>query len=237
MLTPAASWRVFHYTYWGLLIPQVLLMVLGAAVAGAMPNNPDWQDRYGRNLVGGVLAAMLAPAGGFGKFVLVLLSFSLLGNTCGTLYAITLNFQTLAPWLARVPRYVFSVVITAVLIPVAIAAVGNFFVNLENFVALIGYWAAAFVGIVATEHLVFRRGRYDAYDHVIWNSARRLPLGAAAVGAGVVCFGLVVPCMDQAWWTGPIARTTGDIGFEMAFVVSSLAYVPLRYTEKRLTGR
>ncbi|XP_044717694.1 permease for cytosine/purines, uracil, thiamine, allantoin [Hirsutella rhossiliensis] len=231
------SSRVFHYTYWGLLIPTVLLMTLGAAVARAIPNNPDWEDRYGRNLVGGALAGMLAPAGGFGKFVVVVLALSLLGNTCGTFYAISLNFQTLVPWLARVPRYVFSIVTTAVVIPVAIAAVDNFLVNLENFVALIGYWSAAFVGIVAAEHLVFRRGRYDAYDHAVWNSARRLPLGAAALGAGVVCFGLVVPCMDQAWWTGPIAKTTGDIGFEVAFVVSALTYVPLRHLEKRFTGR
>ena len=230
-------WRVFNYTYWGLLIPTVLLMTLGAAVAGAIPNNPDWAARYETNLVGGALAGMLAPAGGFGKFIVVVLTLTLLGNTCGTFYAITLNFQTLLPWLIKVPRYVFSIVITAIVIPVAICAVNDFFVDLENFVALIGYWSAAFVGIVGTEHLVFRRGCYDAYDHAIWNSGRKLPLGVAAVTAGIVCFGLVVPCMDQVWYTGPIAETTGDIGFEAAFVLASLAYVPLRYVERRLTGR
>lgn len=212
-------------------------MTLGAAVAGAIPNNPDWAARYETNLVGGALAGMLAPAGGFGKFVVVVLTLTLLGNTCGTFYAITLNFQTLLPWLVKVPRYVFSIVITAIVIPVAICAVDDFFVNLENFVALIGYWSAAFVGIVGTEHLVFRRGRYDSYDHAIWSSARELPLGVAALAAGVACFGLVVPCMDQVWFTGPIAETTGDIGFEVAFVLASLVYVPLRYLEKRLTGR
>ncbi|PNY24594.1 Purine-cytosine permease FCY22 [Tolypocladium capitatum] len=231
------SWRVFNYTYWGLLIPTVPLMTLGAAIAGAMPNNPDWAARYETNLVGGALAGMLASAGGFGKFVVVVLSLTLLGNTCGTCYAITLNFQTLVPWLVKVPRYVFSIVITAVVIPVSIRATNSFLDDLENFVALIGYWSAAFVGIVGTEHLVFRRGRYDSYDHAIWSTASRLPLGLAAIASGVACFGLVVPCMDQVWWTGPIAETTGDIGFEVAFVLASLAYVPLRYLEKRLTGR
>ncbi|PHH59547.1 hypothetical protein CDD81_2878 [Ophiocordyceps australis] len=231
------SSRVFHYTYWGLLIPTVLLMTLGAAIAGAIPNNPDWEQRYEKNLVGGALAGMLASVGGFGKFIVVLLSLSLLGNTCGTFYAITLNFQTLIPWLTRVPRPVFSIVVTAIVIPVAIRAVTDFFVNLENLIALIGYWSAAFVGIVATEHVVFRRGSYESYDHVLWESARGLPLGVAALGAGVACFGLVVPCMDQAWWTGPIAKTTGDIGFEVALVLSALLYIPMRWIEKRLTGR
>ncbi|GJN86922.1 hypothetical protein PLIIFM63780_010504 [Purpureocillium lilacinum] len=233
------GWRVFHYTYWGLLIPTVLLMTLGAAVAGAIPNNPDWERRYDENLVGGALAGMLASAGGFGKFVVVVLSLTLLGNTCGTFYAITLNFQTLVPWLARVPRYVFSIIITAIVIPVAITAVDDFFLNLENFVALIGYWSAAFVGIVGAEHLAFRRRLpyAVAYDASIWSDASRLPWGAAAITAGIACFGLVVPCMDQVWWTGPIAETTGDIGFEVAFVLAALVYVPLRYLERRWTGR
>ncbi|KAH6609130.1 hypothetical protein Trco_002476 [Trichoderma cornu-damae] len=231
------SWRVFSYTYWGLLLPTVLLMVLGAAVAGAIPNNPEWQDAFDEYSVGGVLAAMLSSAGNFGKFIVVVLSLTLLGNTCGTFYAITLNFQSLAPWLFKVPRYLFAVVMTGVIIAVAITAVGDFFESLENFVSLIGYWSAAFVGIVVVEHVVFRRQDYSSYDHAIWNDAKRLPLGVAALLSGVLCFGLVVPCVDQAWYQGPIAKTTGDVGFEVAFVVSSLIYVPLRYVEIWLTGR
>lgn len=230
-------WRVFAYSYWGLLTPTVLLMILGAAVAGAIPNNPEWQDAFDNYSVGGVLAAMLSSAGNFGKFIVVVLALTLLGNTCGTFYAITLNFQTLAPWLFKVPRYLFAVVITAIIIAVAITAVDNFFESLENFVSLIGYWSAAFVGIVIVEHMVFRRQDYSSYDHAIWSDAKRLPLGVAALLSGILCFGMVVPCMDQVWWQGPIAKTTGDIGFEMAFVVASLLYVPLRYAEIRLTGR
>ncbi|PTB37594.1 uncharacterized protein TrAFT101_005526 [Trichoderma asperellum] len=231
------SWRVFAYSYWGLLTPTVLLMILGAAVAGAIPNNPEWQDAFDNYSVGGALAAMLSSAGNFGKFIVVVLALTLLGNTCGTFYAITLNFQTLAPWLFKVPRYLFAVVITAIIIAVAITAVDNFFESLENFVSLIGYWSAAFVGIVIVEHVLFRRQDYSSYDHAIWSDAKRLPLGIAALLSGILCFGMVVPCMDQVWWQGPIAKTTGDIGFEMAFAVASLLYVPLRYAEIRLTGR
>ena len=231
------------YTYTGLTIPTILLMTLGAAIAGALPNVPEWQAAYDETLVGGILAAMVSSAGGFGKFVVAVLALTLLGNTGGTMYAITLNFQTLVPWLVRVPRYVFALVVTAVVIPVAVRAVsGNFFASLENFIALIGYWSASFVGIVGAEHIFFRRrGRsvpYEqAYDHDIWSDASKLPWGVAALASGVLCWGLVVPCMAQVWWTGPIAKTTGDLGFEMAFVLSALLYVPLRKLEIRLTGR
>lgn len=228
---------MFTYTYWGLLAPTIPLMVLGAAIAGALPNVPEWSEAYDQNLVGGILAAMLSSAGGFGKFVVVILSLTLLGNTGGTMYAITLNFQTLIPGLIKIPRYAFAIVVTVIVIPVSIRAQRDFFVNLENFVALIGYWSASFIGIVVVEHLFFRRGNYESYDHAIWNVASRLPIGAAALASGILCFGLVVPCMAQVWWTGPIAKTTGDIGFEVAFVLSSLFYIPLRYLEKKYTGR
>lgn len=231
------SWRVFAYTYTGLALPTILLMTLGAAIAGALPNVPAWQAAYNETLVGGILAAMLSSAGGFGKFVVVVLSLTLLGNTAGTMYAITLNFQSLIPPLIKVPRYIFAIVVTAIMIPVAIKAVAdNFFVSLENFVALIGYWSASYFGVATTEHLIFRRNK-GGYNHEIWCDASKLPWGLAAIGSMALCFPLVVPCMAQVWWTGPIAKTTGDIGFEVAFLLTSLFYVPLRKLEIRFTGR
>jgi purine-cytosine permease-like protein len=215
-------------------------MTLGSAIGNAIPSNPAWQAAYDQTLVGGVLAAMLAPAGGFGKFLVVLLSFSLLGNLAATSYSVTLNFQLLVlppRVLAKVPRYVFSLVFAAVVIPVGIRAAGDFFVNLENFVALIGYWSSAFLAVVLVEHFVFRGADFAAYDVEAWNDAARLPWGVAALGAGVLSFGLVVPSMAQVWWTGPIAQTTGDIGFELAFVMSGMLYVPLRGLERRWAGR
>ncbi|KAK1593547.1 NCS1 nucleoside transporter [Colletotrichum navitas] len=211
-----ASYRVFAYSYIGLVLPTILLMTLGSAIGGAIANVPEWQKGYDSTLVGGVLAAMLAPAGGFGKFVVVVLAFTLLGNISGTMYAITLNFQTLVPSLVRVPRYVFSIVVTAVMIPVAIKAADDFFLNLENFVALIGYWSASFVGIVVVEHFVFRKGDVELYDYHSWNVTSSLPSGVAALAAGILSFGLVVPCMAQAWWTGPIAKVTEHLKSEFS---------------------
>ncbi|KYK62134.1 purine-cytosine permease FCY22 [Drechmeria coniospora] len=231
------SWRAFHYAYWGLLLPTVVLMILGAAIGGALPLHADWTLQFHENLVGGVLSAMLANVHGFGKFLVVVLCLTLLGNTCGTFYAITLNLQTLAPGLSRVPRYVFSIVTTAIIVPIASLALGNFLQNLENFIALIGYWSAAFVAVVMTEHLVFRRGRFDSYDPAAWNKASLLPWGAAAMGAFVVAFGCVVPFMNTKLWTGPVGEKTGDIGFEVAFFVAALAYLPLRWLERRVSGR
>ena len=81
--------------------------------------------------------------------------------------------------------------------------------------------------------MVIRRGRFATYDVSRWADARALPTGLAALGACAISCALIVPSMDQVWFVGPIAEKTGDIGFELAFALAGLAYIPLRYTELR----
>ncbi|KAL2803126.1 permease for cytosine/purines, uracil, thiamine, allantoin-domain-containing protein [Aspergillus granulosus] len=235
--TPTVSTtRIFTYTYLGLFLPTVPLMTLGAAIGSTTPSVTSWSSGYATYGVGGVLEAMLQPAGGFGKFVSVLLSFSLLGNLAASMYSISLNFQLLLPFFVRVPRFVWSVIYTAILIPVSVVAAKSFFTNLENFLYVIAYWSAAFVSVVLVEHFLFRSGDCSRYEHENWDRPKQLPSGLAAIGAMALSFGLIVPCMGQVWFTGPIAETTGDIGFEIALVLAGLLYVPLRIVEKKAWG-
>ncbi|EXJ86686.1 hypothetical protein A1O3_03639 [Capronia epimyces CBS 606.96] len=230
--------RIFSYTYFGLLIPTVPLMCLGAAIGGAIPSIPAWETAYGDGAIGGVALAMLHSTGGFGKFVTVVLAFSVLGNMAGSMYSISVQFQILlGPVSARVPRFVYSIVITAVVIAVSIPISHEFEESLESFLGVICYWVAIFVAIVSTEHLYFRRGDASSYDHAIWNVGHKLPPGLAAMAASILPFGLIIPCMDESWYTGPIAKTTGDIGFEVGLVLGVLFYLPFRTLERRITGR
>ncbi|KAK4495603.1 hypothetical protein PRZ48_012871 [Zasmidium cellare] len=231
------STKIFAYTYTGLCLPTILLMILGAAIGGAVPPNPTWQAGYDATSAGGILAAMLEPAGGFGKFLVVLLSLSILGNISATMYSISLNFQLLVPWLARIPRAVFCIIITAIAIPVSIRAAVSFFHSLENFIGIIGYWSAAFVAVVTSEHIIFRKSNPAEYDHLAWNDSTLLPSGVPAILAAVLSFGLIIPCMNQVWYTGPIAVHTGDIGFEMALVVTGILYISFRHVEIKIRGK
>jgi len=64
----------------------------------------------------------------------------------------------------------------------------------------------------------------------------QLPLGAAALGASFLSFLVVIPSISQVWYTGPIARKTGDLGLEAAVTLTALLYIPLRSLEKRWMG-
>ena len=110
----------------------------------------------------------------------------------------------------------------------------KFYATLANFLGIIGYWAGAYIGIVMMEHLIFRRNDFEQYNVRQWDKPRLLPSGIAALGAGFASFGLIIPCMSQAWYTGPIAKTTGDIGFEVAFTLATILYIPFRALEIRI---
>nr|XP_036588385.1 purine-cytosine permease fcy22 [Colletotrichum truncatum]KAF6799758.1 purine-cytosine permease fcy22 [Colletotrichum truncatum] len=229
--------KIFSYIYLGIWTPSVPLLILGAAIGGALNNVPEWKagwDAYG---IGGVMAAMLAPAGGFGKFLLVVLALTVIGNIATSMYSVALCMQMMLPVFTKVPRFVFIVIALGIMIPMAIRAAESWANSLENFLGLIGYWAGCFDAVIIEELIIFRRMNYDSYEHAAWNVARMLPSGLAAIGASMLSFGLTIPGMDQVWFTGPIARTTGDIGFELAFAATAVFYVPLRWLEIKLQGR
>ncbi|EDQ98144.1 NCS cytosine-purine permease [Laccaria bicolor S238N-H82] len=231
-----SGWRIFGYSFAGLLLPIVTLQCLGAAVVIAAPSIPAWEQGYAGGNIGGLLEAIVRPTGGFGKFLAVLLSLSVAGNIAATFYSISLNIQIFIPPLVVVPRYVFSLVATAIVIPISIVGAHRFYDTIINFLGLIGYWASAFIAIIILEHLVIRHNNPAEYDLDDWDAPRRLPSGIAALAAGIASFGLVIPCMSQVWFTGPIAKTTGDIGFEVAFGVSAVLYLPFRLLEIRILG-
>ncbi|KAE9406854.1 hypothetical protein BT96DRAFT_987122 [Gymnopus androsaceus JB14] len=167
---------------WNVGIVIVVVISLFAAVAAAASAVPAWEQGYNNSNVGGQLEAMLSPVGDFGKFLTVLLSLSI----------------------AVVPRYVFSIVATAIVLPIAIVGSHKFYDTLENFLGLIGYWCSALIAVVLIEHWIFRKRQFSEYHLQNWNVPKRLvPSGLAGIAAGVASFGLVVPCMSQIWFTGP----------------------------------
>ena len=122
---------------------------------------------------------------------------------------------------------------TYFIIPLSIVGATKFYSTLTNFLGLIGYWASAYGAVIFTEHLFIRRGRFSSYDLRYWNTPSKLPTGLAALGACALACALIVPSMDQVWFVGPIAKKTGDIGFELAFTATAVFYAPLRLLELR----
>ncbi|KAI0056606.1 purine-cytosine permease [Artomyces pyxidatus] len=236
---PASSWRIFIYVYLGFFVASLPGHMLGVAFAAGAPAVPAWEAGLGGGSnVGGLLGAVLAMAGGFGRFLTVTIALTIPSAVAPTMYSFGTSFMAVTPLFARIPRYVYAIVSTAILIPVAIVGAVRFYNTLVDILSIIGYWSSSFAAIVMADHIVVRRGRWATYNVEDWSTPRRLPLGLAAVGAFVGSIGLIVPCMDQVWYTGPIAASgTGDISMYTAFASAALLYVPLRLAEMQWERR
>ncbi|KAG6916943.1 hypothetical protein DXG01_004630 [Tephrocybe rancida] len=233
----ASSTRIFAYTYLGFFCSSITGHSLGAAFAAMAPAVPSWSAgfNHGEN-IGGLISAVLSPAGGFGKFLVVLIALSIPSACAPTMYTFGTSFMTIVPVFARVPRYVFAIISEAICYHRREAFLWDTRQHSQYapdppIRSIIGYWSSAFAAIVITEHLVFRRRNFEHYNTEDWDKPKKLPSGIAAVLAFVGAIGIIVPCMSQVWYVGPIARVTGDIGMLTGFVVAGGLYLLLRFLE------
>jgi len=235
----ASSLRIFAYTYAGFFSASIVGHMLGAAFAASAATVPAWKTGFDNgNSVGGLFEAVLSPAGGFGKFLTVLVALSIPSACAPTMYTFASSFMTVSPYATRIPRYVFTVISEAILIPVAIIGATHFYTTLTDVLSIIGYWSTVFAAIIIAEHMLFRKSDFGAYDLDDWNKPGRLPLGAAALAAFLCAFGIIIPCMSQTWYTGPIAKSgTGDIGIFVGFGVACVLYPALRVAERKWRRR
>lgn len=68
--------QIFIATYIGIAVPTILVQTLGAALYTGTEVNPEWKLAFKASGIGGPLKLALEPAGGFGKFLLVLAGLS-----------------------------------------------------------------------------------------------------------------------------------------------------------------
>lgn len=122
-------------------------------------------------------------------------------------------------------------------LPLAIVGASAFYDTLSNFTSVLAYWSALYAAVILVDHIFIRRTSFESYDISAWNDWHRLPWGVAAVGSAALSLGLLVPSISQIWFTGPIAKHSGDLGFELGFAACALLYFPCRLLERRLTGR
>lgn len=88
---------------------------MGAAFTAGANTIPAWNIGFDNgNDVGGLVAAVLAPAGRFGKFLLVLMALTTPSAIAPTMYTVCTSFMTIAAVFSRIPRCVFAVLSTAV---------------------------------------------------------------------------------------------------------------------------
>lgn len=230
--------RLALYCLMGLYVPFSLLMILGAAIGGAIPAIPSWTVAYQQGSFGGVLGEILTSrVGGFGRFCLVILGFSIVTTSARDMYSISLYLASIIPRLHRVPRVLVLIATAGAMTGIGIAASSSFLPSLSTLVSIAGYMTGPIVGCFLVEYLVFRKADPTSLDPTIWNNPKALPTGIPALISTLVPWALIVPSMDTVWYSGPIAKVVGDLAWELGTASAVVLYLPLRAMEISFRGR
>lgn len=232
------SLGLFLSTYSAFFLGSTPLFLLGGCFGLSTLDNRVWADALATS--NGALFDLIlsSKAGGFGHFVTVILALSVIGNTSASVYSFGLAMPAILPPLARLPRFIFPLVIMAIVIPLAIVGADAFYDTLTSFTSILSYWIAPYVSTVLVDHIIIRRRRFESYDTSIWNAWSKLPIGLAAIGTALLSLAVIIPAVEQTWYTGPLAKKIGgDFGFELGFVCSAILYAPLRLLELKFFGR
>jgi len=228
-----SSTKLFWYTYVGLNVPQIFCEILGAAMMTA----PDFATAYSDGAVGGLLAAGLEPVHGFGKFLLVLLAFSIVAGNTPNIYSFSVTFQVLSPYCQAIPRCFLALFVSVLAAILAAVGAHSFNEALSTLLLILAYWLAMYSVVITEEHLIFRKNSWSNYVPDDYTNWRQLPLGVAAITA--IGFGWLGAAMgmSQVWYVGPIAKLIGDpeygadLGFELSGSFTALIYPIARYYE------
>ncbi|EHA19611.1 hypothetical protein CBS147343_9038 [Aspergillus niger] len=231
--------KVFIYTTLGISLPTCIGMLLGACIASALDGNPEWAAAYDQG-TGEILQTIIYPRK-FAKFLLVLLVLCGIGMNCIAIYAGSLSAQLFAKPFQKIPRIIWTLLVFACILVIGIAGRDHLLTVLDNFLSLLGYWNTSFFVILFCEHYFFRNGNLANYDLDAWNTPSKLPVGYAGLTAFLCGAAGWIVGMDETYYVGALARKIGtdggDIANELAFVFTSLSYIPLRKLELKYVGR
>ena len=133
------GWLVFLLTFLGLSIPTIFIYGVGACigeVALFSGDEPSY-NAYVEHGLGGLIREVYHPLG-WGKFSMVMLTFSVLGNNIVVFYSSGLSLQLLGHHFHAIPQYIWSFYAAVVVTVLAIAGQENLSNIMFNFVSLLG---------------------------------------------------------------------------------------------------
>jgi purine-cytosine permease-like protein len=249
---------LFSWTYFSLITTQILIMILGAALATTIPGNPTFADAFETAGTGGLMNASFtgynSAVYGFGKFIQLILVLSTIAVTIPNVYSLALSVQNVGPWCVKVPRFIWTTLGFIVFTVAGIAGRDHFATILENFLNCLAYWypiptykpilntsnlrrVVPWTTIVVLEMWWFRRGGRNPMNLDLWWSQKGVPYGFAAITTWACSVVLAIMSMSQVWYVGPIAIAAGgapygvDLGWCNSLALALVLYPPLRYLE------
>ncbi|MGE5695135.1 MAG: purine-cytosine permease family protein [Candidatus Sericytochromatia bacterium] len=205
----SSRWRVFGFTFAGILSAYVFVQGIGVAAA---PVLSEQTSEGVRSVMGG---------GFLGSLALLVIALAAVGSAAMNDYSGSLALQTVG---VRLRRPVSAVVVTALAFALILwLHSGDMSTRFQDVLLLVSYWIPGFVAVTVIDWWFRARGRRSvdpADEHTESADA------VAALVAFVVAYGAAVPFMHTSLIEGPVARAWygADTAYFVGFLVAAVLY-------------
>jgi len=185
----------FGYTF---VIGAVMGEMTGVVVA--------WQEAYTRSTCS-VLAEILQPTGVMLKLLCgVVLVIGIMLRTTRFLHCIVANLYDLDSRFQTVPGPIYPTIIIPVCGLLAVLARDHLVEVMVSIISITGYLTSICFAIFFVEYVVYNRCFGSCEEWLEQGDERRYPFGLASSATLLLGCTVVVLCMTQTWYVGPIAH-------------------------------
>ena len=137
-------WKPFWWTMSGLFCGPFFVELLGVALMTTVRSgNPAFSAAYNSAGTGGLIGQCFEGHGpglrGFGEFIRVVLSFSVLGGVITNVYSLGLSVQVVSDTFMKVPRLIWSLLGGAIFTAAAVAGRDHVEEVMSNFLNIMAY--------------------------------------------------------------------------------------------------
>jgi NCS1 family nucleobase:cation symporter-1 len=219
----------FWYTYGGMVISGIWLMVLGAAAQIAFGSLGIIDAIAESAAFGGPLLRVLA---------LLVLVVGLVNIGALNLYGAAMSCLTIATsfmknWKpTRALRLAFMLPIAIVATIGAVAISGDFIIAYENFIFFLIAFLIPWSAINLVDFYFIRKGRYDV-DDMFRPNGRYGAISLPGFGAYILGCAALFPFITTSFYTGPAAAA---IGFDVSWIIGLVVPGALYLLFARLAG-
>jgi NCS1 family nucleobase:cation symporter-1 len=202
-----SAWKIFALSFSGMVISGIAIEVCGFLTASKIPDTTPTA----------LIKSIADLTGGFAPLALFAVAISSIAVNSQNDYTAAYSLMSAG---VRLPRYLSAIVTASLGFILAVAGAGQFATLFSNYLVVLIYWIAPWVGIVLADWYLERNG---GDEHVRgW--------GRGATVFVLVTIVTIALFSSTSVYTGPVAKLLGgtDIGYLVGFFAAAGAYTLVR---------
>lgn len=212
----------FWYSYIGVSISNIWMMIIGAVVEHADPNsNPITGFVVLSNRIGPWFNVLVLIAIALG--IVSINALNIYGGFISSLTIVSTFFNKMKSSFTLRARFIIPITIIGTIL--GILSQGSFLNNFMNFLSVLIDFLAPWTAINLTDYYLLRRGKYDI-DAIFNPNGMYGKISWVAFTAYFGAFILEIPFMNTPIYEGPIAKAlqNADISWIIGLVAAGISY-------------